>query len=304
MELDEVLKALSRFTPKYPTEAVEAAMGMQERITPELLRILEDTVTRAEEIVANDPDEEYFAHMYALFLLAQFRETPAYPLVVRIARLGESLLESLVGESVTEDLFRILASVCDGDLDPVKALIEDPALYEYARVAALDSLSVLLIEEAVSRDEVMAYYKSLFAGKLERKQSMVWDSLAYNSVKLYPEEVAEDIMTAYAEGLVDSGFMNPRDVERALKKGKEAVLQQFAERANGYIKNTVDEMEWWACFSEPERSAPAQKTPAAPPRVSSPRSYLDQTIRQAPKIGRNDPCPCGSGKKYKKCCLA
>ncbi|HEX5244467.1 MAG TPA: SEC-C metal-binding domain-containing protein, partial [Tepidisphaeraceae bacterium] len=25
-------------------------------------------------------------------------------------------------------------------------------------------------------------------------------------------------------------------------------------------------------------------------------------IRSAPKIGRNDPCPCGSGKKYKKCC--
>ena len=24
--------------------------------------------------------------------------------------------------------------------------------------------------------------------------------------------------------------------------------------------------------------------------------------REAPKIGRNDPCPCGSGKKYKKCC--
>ena len=25
-------------------------------------------------------------------------------------------------------------------------------------------------------------------------------------------------------------------------------------------------------------------------------------IRESPKIGRNDPCPCGSGKKYKKCC--
>ncbi|MBW6502633.1 MAG: SEC-C domain-containing protein, partial [Bacteroidales bacterium] len=24
--------------------------------------------------------------------------------------------------------------------------------------------------------------------------------------------------------------------------------------------------------------------------------------RATPKIGRNDPCPCGSGKKYKKCC--
>jgi len=27
-------------------------------------------------------------------------------------------------------------------------------------------------------------------------------------------------------------------------------------------------------------------------------------VRPEPKIGRNDPCPCGSGKKYKKCCLA
>ncbi|MEF3168618.1 MAG: SEC-C domain-containing protein [Deltaproteobacteria bacterium] len=27
-------------------------------------------------------------------------------------------------------------------------------------------------------------------------------------------------------------------------------------------------------------------------------------VRKYPKVGRNDPCPCGSGKKYKKCCLA
>ena len=36
------------------------------------------------------------------------------------------------------------------------------------------------------------------------------------------------------------------------------------------------------------------------------RLYREQkqseTIRKSKKIGRNDPCPCGSGKKYKKCC--
>jgi uncharacterized protein YecA (UPF0149 family) len=26
--------------------------------------------------------------------------------------------------------------------------------------------------------------------------------------------------------------------------------------------------------------------------------------REVPKVGRNDPCPCGSGKKFKKCCGA
>jgi len=29
-----------------------------------------------------------------------------------------------------------------------------------------------------------------------------------------------------------------------------------------------------------------------------------RTVRKGPKVGRNDPCPCGSGKKYKKCCGA
>jgi preprotein translocase subunit SecA len=29
---------------------------------------------------------------------------------------------------------------------------------------------------------------------------------------------------------------------------------------------------------------------------------VQQVVRASAKVGRNDPCPCGSGKKYKKCC--
>ena len=31
-------------------------------------------------------------------------------------------------------------------------------------------------------------------------------------------------------------------------------------------------------------------------------THRSEPRRSAPKVGRNDPCPCGSGKKYKKCC--
>ena len=34
------------------------------------------------------------------------------------------------------------------------------------------------------------------------------------------------------------------------------------------------------------------------------QSGIEQVVRNGPKIGRNDPCPCGSGKKFKKCCGA
>lgn len=35
------------------------------------------------------------------------------------------------------------------------------------------------------------------------------------------------------------------------------------------------------------------------PTIAAPKA---QPVRSAPRAGRNDPCPCGSGKKYKKCC--
>lgn len=39
-----------------------------------------------------------------------------------------------------------------------------------------------------------------------------------------------------------------------------------------------------------------------PHRIQKARSMRDTTRRAGPKIGRNDPCYCGSGKKYKRCC--
>ena len=37
-------------------------------------------------------------------------------------------------------------------------------------------------------------------------------------------------------------------------------------------------------------------------RQVKPGAHTSEPRRNAPKVGRNDPCPCGSGKKYKKCC--
>jgi SWIM/SEC-C metal-binding protein len=46
-------------------------------------------------------------------------------------------------------------------------------------------------------------------------------------------------------------------------------------------------------------------TPDQPEYVASSERALSQAqpSTAVPKIGRNEPCPCGSGKKFKKCCL-
>jgi len=54
-------------------------------------------------------------------------------------------------------------------------------------------------------------------------------------------------------------------------------------------------------FNDPSAS-PSAFARAAQPREASGGTNEVQTIRrEGPKVGRNDPCPCGSGKKYKKC---
>lgn len=51
---------------------------------------------------------------------------------------------------------------------------------------------------------------------------------------------------------------------------------------------------------------PAEKGPAdevGPEQEKKEPVSAAPVLRSEPKVGRNDPCPCGSGKKYKKCCL-
>ena len=63
-----------------------------------------------------------------------------------------------------------------------------------------------------------------------------------------------------------------------------------------------------SALSAPAQAAPAVAPPrenrANRPRPARPPEPVQTYRRAAPRVGRNDPCPCGSGKKYKRCCGA
>jgi preprotein translocase subunit SecA len=64
------------------------------------------------------------------------------------------------------------------------------------------------------------------------------------------------------------------------------------------ISTSVDELE--EAFQRRKRRELEQARMAG----AGDRQPVQQVVRGAAKVGRNDPCPCGSGKKYKKCCGA
>ena len=75
-----------------------------------------------------------------------------------------------------------------------------------------------------------------------------------------------------------------------------------AEVATDIVPRVTSQLPWmklkrpFSAGSAANSSRPAWPEPAT--------GSVQQVVRGAAKIGRNDPCPCGSGKKYKKCCGA
>jgi hypothetical protein len=278
MKVSNILARLEYLDGTFPRLALEQAVVMKEAITPELLDIREYAIEYIDDVAY---DECFMGHVYAMYLLAQFQETRAYPLVVKFFSIPGEITLDVTGDLVTEDLHRILASVSGGDTSLIESLIVDTDANEYVRDAAMRALLVPVARGERAREEVMRTYQGLFRGGMEREPSVVWSGLVSCCCALYPEEVLDDIEQAFAEGLVDEGFIDYEWVIETMARGKEAVLAELRGDARyNIIDDTIREMEWWDCFDQSEK--PKWKR----------------------KVGRNEPCPCGSGLKYKKCCGA
>jgi hypothetical protein len=285
MNVEEILEEFYRIDGFLAQKAIEEAVRQQEEITPHLLEILRDTIDDPEE--RGDGEE---SHLYALYLLAQFKETQAYPLVVELASLPDDVVEFLLGDIVTEDLPAILASVSGGDISGIQELIEDEELNEWVRSSAIEALETLLRHEMISRSELHDYYQSLY-GKLERKESSVWEALVYSTALFSFHDLRPEVRKAYADELINPDFTAEAEVD-----------ELFADK--------TDEFHEWIFLNNPQRQMiddaagglgawiPLEHSHATPEPVVPVR--LAPPPRET-KVGRNEPCPCGSGKKFKQC---
>jgi hypothetical protein len=181
---------------------MQAAIEQREAITPESLQVLERA---AEDPVKFAERKDYMLHVFAMYLLAQFREKRAYrPLVKMFSAPGETPFD-LAGDTVTERLKCIFGSVYDGDPAPLQALVEDENANEYVRNAALDAFVVLKESGQMSREEVVAYYRSLFHGKLKRTFGYAWNGLVTAVADLPAPELLEEVRQVFRDDLVELG---------------------------------------------------------------------------------------------------
>jgi hypothetical protein len=294
MSAVEILADLSKPYPtRPPIEALAAAEHHQQDLVEPLLRALERGIGDPK----GTPPGEVMLFNYAAYLLAKWREPRAYPLFIRWLSLPGQGAFDIGGDTVTQDGKRFLACVCRGDLEPIKQLILNREADEFCRTAAIEALALLVAWQEVPHQTVSDYFLWLAREGLEREPSFAWDGLANTCVDIEAVEVFPEIRRAYEEGLANPGVMEPEELDRVDAGPRGQWLARFRER-HPPIADVAKETSWWRCF----REDPLQQVIRDAASESASSQWKPQPTRAAPKVGRNDPCPCGSGKKYKKCC--
>lgn len=285
-------------------------IGNREKYSVELLEILDYTVSNAEGLCK---EGSFVLHILAMYTLAYFKEKRAYPGIVAIAKLPPKIINPWLEDTITEGLSSIIASVYDGNLEPIKEIIENRECDTYVRRAALGSLVALVANEIVNRDEVVCYFKELYNQKIHLLSEDVIECLIDKSLDIHPKGLEEEINKANDGDVL--GFFSP-DIDYRLEeqgsKSIECVLEEtkmYSEHCFVSREDVLSLSKWLGNTSKIEDTYDGEGDEEYNPFIHGfdydEDGFIAEnttTVRNIEKIGRNHPWPCGSGKKYKKCC--
>ena len=292
MDPDELIEQLA-LLDKVPVEAIHAARADRERMTPIFIETIE-------QYVSGDDRSTRDSIFFIFHLLGEWREKSAYRPLARLLRCPRADLA--LGGAVTETIHRVMAAVFDGDPGPLYEVILDPDADEFVRAMMLDALTMVTLNGELPREEAARFLRTCHSDLLPQDECYVWDG--------WQEAVAWLGLAEFkplVEGVFARGFISPLNTElrffeedlQAALKDPAAMLTQGDGRYT-LFGDTIEELSWWYCFNrerEDER-ARSRNVPSLPLRLpAGPASNPHKNV------GRNDPCPCGSGKKFKKCCL-
>lgn len=195
------------------------------------------------------------------------------------------VVTSIVNAHVTDDRHRE-----EWDLKGLSRYIEDVFMVKISE-QQLDPLS---------KDEILEKITDTINKAYEEKE------------KEFEENIFREIERVVLLRTVDTKWIDHIDAMEHLKQGiglrayrqRDPVQEYQIEGMNMFdemIYSIKEDTLRFLFRVKPERKVERERV-AEPTSTNYDDSVKKQPVRKSEKIGRNDPCPCGSGKKYKNCC--
>lgn len=303
---DEELAGLS------PAELIDVVIENEDRVPRNLIDECArrgDAMTEYLSMLHRDDflwDDEsgdgvWWLRLHAPMILGQIPGEAAGLLLVELMRRM-----SLDGDDDVQDWLAgywpaLFKNKPDSALSALRGLSEDRDIYWYMRVNAVEPIMAAAYRQGCeASDQALAWLANLVTDETED-----WDfRLSAADILLdYPHPEYRTLLENMATRQTGLGKHFDEDDVRKAYEDTQPRQDRFSNPWKFYEPDAIAKRQIrWREEDELEEKRVLKNID----------DYLDYDsayhnepyVRSEPKVGRNDPCPCGSGKKYKKCCLA
>ena len=278
---------------RVPRNVIDAAAHRGDEMAAALDRLLESSWHEREE-------GEWWLLLHAAMILGLIAQENTGLLLVRFMRRMSEEDDDNLQDWLAGHWHALFANKPANVLPALRELCADPALDWYIRANAFDpAVASAERQGREALDETLAWVAQIAGDETEN-----WEVRLYggNMLIQFPREAYRPLLNDLARR--QSGFgvvFTSDDVSQAYAIAED--LPDWRKRPydpwNFYLPDVISKRQ--------ERWAQERAAEHVHDMDDHDRDIFDGPalphVRETPKVGRNEPCPCGSGKKYKKCCL-
>jgi len=307
-------------------------LGIPELIIDELLDLPRETLIKDLENVILDCQQRYdyfrkkenkdgwnekefsFA-VHALILLSELESEESLPAVLSLLRQENNLLEFWFSDLITEYLYEPIYKMGKNKLEELKRFLFEPNRETIVRSLMSSAVRQIPVYEPHRRDEVIRWYREVLNNYLREVNNeeiideAVIGLIVSDVTYLRGKELIPEIKELYKAGIVGElecgSLIEIIDaINRAPSVYDKREILNAAERYKDLqemYRDMQDEFNYDDAEYEVDEDIPEDYEFLY--NNSKAKEEKLQLYKPHIKIGRNELCPCGSGKKYKKCCM-
>lgn len=265
-------------------------------IVEDLETVLSDAVLRYGYFSESDDEKETAFLLHALLLLTELGSIESLPKILELFEYDDKFLEFWFGDHLTSTLWQVFYTLGRNQINLLKEFLIKPGIDGFAKGAVSEGLCQMVFHHPGMKTEIESVYFevfTLFSSDDVEENLIDSEFLAMavgDCIDVRMKSLLPIIKKLHDKDFVDLSVNGP--FEKV--EGYFRIPPKHSEkRAIKSIFDLYDDiLKSWAGYA---REREKEETPF----FEQPKA-LKQAVSL--KIGRNDPCPCGSGKKYKKCC--
>lgn len=307
----------------------------------DLEHVLSDMVLRWENHFSKidyEDDTQSFGY-HALYFLTALKSYESLECILDILRQDDEFLEYWFADSIDSYFSVTLYLLGENQLDALKAFALEENIIGWNRAKACKVAAQVVLKQTERRDEVLHWFKEIIDFNLQNPDNQALIDTHFLSCLIgeltdfAAIELEDDIKALYEQGWIEDAMNG--NFETVLKELKKPIRKYHIEpmpediyelysgeymkrqdnsdyERDSEIDNKLnDPHQLYLAEIMVEAFSKAFKSKIGHKENDEEGYYDDEddydwepqlpVKRTEPKVGRNDPCPCGSGKKYKKC---